>query len=134
MNITMSELINGIINEISSKTCDYICFMAGSLHTLYKGLYGYVNEKVYNTSFGDLVPQIIANAIKINIIIVSGTQSQGYTTHYVPCTRAVTKTEVIIWKNGIIMMASNTDNSLILVGRCVLMKTIILKYVKVKPM
>ena len=104
MNITMSELINGIINEISSKTCDYICFMAGSLHTLYKGLYGYVNEKVYNTSFGDLVPQIIANAININIIIVSGTQSQGYTTHY------------------------------ILVGRCLLLKTFILKYVKVKPM
>ena len=95
IDVTMSELIYGIIDEISTKSSDYINFMDGSVYALYKGLDAYVYGKVYNTSFGDLVPQIIANAMNVNIIIVNGTRSRWYTMLCVPCIRNVTRIEII---------------------------------------
>ena len=74
--------------------------MKGSLFDLYCGLNAYVNYKVYDTSFGDLVPHIISNAIYVNITIVSGTQNQGYATHRVPCTASETQHDNVIWKAG----------------------------------
>ena len=64
---------------------------------LHNEINDYTNyKKIWSSD--DLVPQIIANAIKINITIVSEIQNQGYTTHRVPCTQTVTENEVIIWK------------------------------------
>ena len=100
VNLTISELIQGIIDETSTKSDFYKDFMKGSLYDLYRGLNAYVNYKVYDTSFGDLVPHIISNAIHVNITIVSGTQNQGYATHLVPCTASETQHDIVIWKAG----------------------------------
>ena len=43
---------------------------------------------------------IIANAIHVDITIVSGIQSQGYATHHVPCTASETQHNIVIWKVG----------------------------------
>ena len=98
--LTMSELIYGIIDEIFIKSSDYIHLMDVSVYAFHKGLNAYIYEKVYNTSFSDLVPQIIAHAMNINIIIVFGTRWRGYTMHCVPWIRNVTRNEIIIWKEG----------------------------------
>ena len=100
VNLTISELIQGIIDETSTKSDFYKDFMKGSLFDLYRGLNAYVNYKVYDTSFGDLVPHIISTAIHVNITIVSGTQNQGYATHRVSCTASETQHDIVIWKAG----------------------------------
>ena len=41
-----------------------------SLEKLKNGLSQYVLHSNYNTSFGDLVPVIVANAIHLNVIIL----------------------------------------------------------------
>ena len=111
----MSDLIKGLVNEVSTRSHDYIDF-SESLQDLHNEINDYVNYKRYDTSSGDLVPQIIANAIKINITIVSEIQNQGYTTHRVPCTQTVTENEVIIWKchehyDGIKPIHAHSDSS-----------------------
>ena len=42
-----------------------------SKDTLLRGLHEYIVNKKYDTSFGDLVPIIIANALMVNILIVT---------------------------------------------------------------
>ena len=63
MNVTMSELIKGIMNDITDRSSDYIDFFNGSLHDLHRDLNSYVKDKKYDSPFGDLVPTIIANAM-----------------------------------------------------------------------
>ena len=59
--------------------------------------------KIYDTLFGDLVSHIIANAIPVNIIIVTETESCEYLTQYVPCNRLITDDNVVIYKKVNIM-------------------------------
>ena len=42
---------------------------------LFMLLSGYLQRKEYNTSFGDLLPSIISNALKINLNIINQTGS-----------------------------------------------------------
>ena len=37
---------------------------------LLNGLSEYINDKIYDTSFGDLVPVILTNALSVNLLIV----------------------------------------------------------------
>ena len=75
--ITLSELIQAIITETKLDSSEYD-FINGSSCNLWSGLIAYVNEKEYESLFGDLVPHIIANAIFVNIIIVTETGSHEY--------------------------------------------------------
>ena len=97
--ITLSELIQAIISETISNSSEYD-FINGPSSNLWSGLTAYVDEKIYDTLFGDLVPHIIANAIYVNIIIVRETESREYTTLHVPCTRVLTESNVVIYKKG----------------------------------
>ena len=44
--------------------------------SLLQGLNEYVNNKRYDTSFGDLIPIIIANALSVNLLIIENNGSQ----------------------------------------------------------
>ena len=57
-----------------------------------------MNDRIYDTSSGDLVPQIVANAINVNITIVTETRDEYYATERVPCTRTASESEIVIWK------------------------------------
>ena len=53
----------------------YIPFIDGaSQESLINAMNAYVLHKIYNTLFGDNVPQIVANALGINIIIIKKTE------------------------------------------------------------
>ena len=46
-----------------------------SIHNLTKGLCSYLNEKNYNQAFGDVVPLVISNALKVQLDILNETSS-----------------------------------------------------------
>ena len=58
----------------------------------------YVKFRINDTSFTDLVPHIIANALLINIIIVTKTGYHEYALSHVPCMRTNTMNNVMIYK------------------------------------
>ena len=97
--VTLSELIQAIISETTSNDSEYD-FINSSSFNLWSGLTAYVDEEIYDTLFGDLVPHIIANAIPVNIIIVTETESCEYLTQYVPCNRLITDDNVVIYEKG----------------------------------
>ena len=92
-NVTISDLIEGIINEVSNNSYDYIDF-SESLHDLYNEIDAYVNDRIYDTSSGDRVPQIVANAINVDKTIVTETRDEYYATERVPCTRTASESEI----------------------------------------
>ena len=96
--ITLTELIQAIMTETKLNSSEYD-FINGSSCNLWSGLTTYVNEKEYESLFCDLVPHIIANAIFVNIIIVTETESHEYI-HYIPCNSLVTDNNVVIYKKG----------------------------------
>ena len=55
-------------------TCNYLNYseflLSNNRHRLFfKGLAEYTRHKKYNSHFGDLVPRILANALKVNLIV-----------------------------------------------------------------
>ena len=46
----------------------------------------YIDTKIYDSSFGDLVPVILANAMKIDLLILTEFE-ENYTCDCIPCTR-----------------------------------------------
>ena len=99
--LMISDLIQAIINETISNSSEYD-FINCSSSNLWSGLTAYVDGKIYDSLFGDLVPHIIANALYVDIIIVFETESHEYATVHVPCTRLVTEgiVNVVIFKKG----------------------------------
>ena len=64
----------------------YVDYIDGNgLVSLMDGLNGYILDKIYNSSFGDLVPIIIANAIRIDIWILIE-DGNNITTELIKCT------------------------------------------------
>ena len=65
--------LSGIIDMLKSETIDnrefYIAAIQGkSFAILYKELLLYVNYRIYKTDFGDMVPIILSNAFKRDIL------------------------------------------------------------------
>ena len=58
----------------------------------------YVRERTYDTSFRDLVPHILANALCVDIIIVVRNNDGSYVIDRVTCTKRVVENVVIIHK------------------------------------
>ena len=55
----------------------YVDFIDGTGYgSLLQGLNEYANNRRYDTSFGDLVPTIIANALSVNLLIIENNGSQ----------------------------------------------------------
>ena len=70
-NISSNDILGRLWEETTNNSDMYIPFIKiRSKESLCNGLKAYVLHKVYNTSFGDLVPQIVVNALEINLIII----------------------------------------------------------------
>ena len=80
VKVNTEYIINVIKDEITTRTLDYIDRFDGSIHDLDDSLFAYLNDKIYDTSFGDLVHEVIANGMNINVNIID-----GLLLHHVPC-------------------------------------------------
>ena len=70
-DISSSDILGRLWEETINSSDKYIPFIKNrSKESLCNGLTAYVIHKVYKTSFGDLVPQIVVNALEINLIII----------------------------------------------------------------
>ena len=69
--ISSQGILDALKQEIISNMEMYRPFVDGaSQESLINAMNAYVLHKIYNTLFGDNVPQIVANALGINIIII----------------------------------------------------------------
>ena len=82
---------------------DYIlCIDDNSQIKLFAYLNLYISNKVYDTTFGDLVPIIVANAIGMNLVIIDHANDE-YKCHIVPVVKNASPSRansVIIIKEG----------------------------------
>ena len=70
-NISSNDILGRLWEETINNSDMYIPFIENrSKESLCNGLKAYILHKVYNTSFGGLVPQIVVNALEINLIII----------------------------------------------------------------
>ena len=81
---------------------------------LFTYLNRYINNKVYDTSFGDLVPLIVANAIKMNLIIIDKTNDECKC-HIIPVVQNASPLRV---NSVIIIKEGEHYNGLIYVSTC----------------
>lgn len=100
--ITPTEVLQKITHETTENWDKYIPFIENENEgrLLYK-LDEYVTHKRYNTSYGDIVPMIVATTLHVNIIIVSG-NSDAVDTICVQSTANVNDDTwvVMVYKNG----------------------------------
>ena len=67
-----NHILRAISDECITNCSKYLPYMGGiSQQSFFKEKNEYVHEKLYNSNFGDIVPIICANALMINIIIIS---------------------------------------------------------------
>ena len=72
MTIEMGDILDAIEKDTIDNAHAYLRYMATVfLDVLMWEMKAYVYQKHYNSSFGDLVPYIIANSLRVNIIIIS---------------------------------------------------------------
>ena len=72
----MDKLRVLIRNETVSNITEYLPAVdENSQNILMKGLYDYIERKMYDSTYGDMVPDVTANALDVNIIIV---EKRGY--------------------------------------------------------
>ena len=81
--------LNGIIKLIYAETMlnldMYVNFLInGTSADLISYMYLYLFEKIYNTPYGDMVPLVLANALGLNLIIISKSTA-GYDIRRVCC-------------------------------------------------
>ena len=78
---TPFEDVSVILKHLSDETVHhsdiYVDFIDGNGRgSLQQGLHEYVNNSRYETSFGDLVPISIANALSVNLLIIENNGNQ----------------------------------------------------------
>ena len=95
VKVNTEYIINVFKDEITSRTLDYIDCFDGSIHDLCESLFAYMNDKIYERSFDDLVHEVIANGMNINVNIID-----GLLIHRVPCTRNETNINIFILEVG----------------------------------
>ena len=73
VHIGTNYLLGVISNEISQYPEKYMCFIENNdANMFYEGFERYAKYKHYNSVFGDHVPMILANASKIDLIVIEG--------------------------------------------------------------
>ena len=99
-SITKDDLCQSIEFEIFDNTNVYLPFMGeDSSLLLFQSLYAYTVDKHYDTEFGDLIPQICANALNVNINIVSRHVDRNIFYRIQPHA-SVASTDVFVYKSG----------------------------------
>ena len=70
--ISYQDIIDALKYETLTNSSLYTpCVYGASQESLVKGMNAYVSDKIFKTLYSDMVPQIVASALRINIIIVS---------------------------------------------------------------
>ena len=87
----LSTLKSHIVVETSTRADYYGTFISQN-ENLSMLLSGYLQRKEYTTSFGDLLPSIISNALKINLNIINQTGSTFHLIKLQPTTGLTSKT------------------------------------------
>ena len=73
----VSVILKQLSDETMHNSNRYVDFIDGNGRgSLLQGLNEYVNNRRYDTSFGDLVPIIIANALSVSLLIIETNGSQ----------------------------------------------------------
>ena len=73
----VSVILKQLSDETMHNSNRYVDFIDGNGRgSLLQGLNEYVNNRRYDTSFGDLVPIIIANALSVSLLIIENNGSQ----------------------------------------------------------
>ena len=111
----IDSLLEKLKNETYNNASRYVEFIDGDgLTALHSGVTEYIYNKKYDTSYGDLIPNIIANAIMKNIIIVMKTKGNTRI-ELISCLEA-NQPSILVYKNGahydaIIPIGSHTNLS-----------------------
>ena len=95
----VSVILKQLSDETMHNSNRYVDFIDGNGRgSLLQGLHEYVNNRRYDTSFGDLVPIIIANALSVSLLIIENNGSQ-FEVQLFEC--QYSKTCFNVFKNGI---------------------------------
>ena len=71
-NVNASGLFSKLTDETVKHANRYVDFIDGNgSESLLCGLDEYIHDRKYDTSFGDLVPIILSNALSVNLLIVT---------------------------------------------------------------
>ena len=111
----IDSLLEKLKNETYNNASRYVELIDGDgLTALHSGVTEYIYNKKYDTSYGDLIPNIIANAIMKNIIIVMKTKGNTRI-ELISCLEA-NQPSILVYKNGahyggIVPIGSHTNLS-----------------------
>ena len=100
--VTIYDVMKQLTDETVRNSYRYIDFIDGNDRVaLLNGLSEYINDKIYDTSFGDLVPVILTNALSVNLLIVEN-NGVNYDVHFLKCNypKADHPNTLIIYKIG----------------------------------
>ena len=99
-SISKGDICQSIEFEIFDNTNAYLPFMGeDSSLLLFQLLYAYTLDKHYDSEFGDLVPQICANALNVNINIVS-LHDNGHLFFRIQPYACESSVEIFVYKSG----------------------------------
>ena len=71
VDIDTNYLLDVISNELTQYPERYMCFIANNdANVFYDGFERYAKYKNHNSVFGDHVPMILANVLKIDLILI----------------------------------------------------------------
>ena len=102
MIMSLSALKSIIRSETTSNSHIYNSIYRGSSTTqLFAEMELYVNNRIFETLFGDLVPLVVANALNSNVIIINKQVNGGHNMHTVPPnTSAQISGNITVYKTG----------------------------------
>ena len=102
--ISSQDIIDALKHETITNSKLYIpCVDGASEESLIRSMNSYVSDQIYNTLYGDMVPQIVARALRINIIIVSRIgriQNVSILSTYINYSSGTNKS-VLVYKTGL---------------------------------
>ena len=107
ISVNIHDIIKLIKNETLCYYRLYDDFIDGEHpDKLLRGMNEYIYEKRYNSSFGDLVPDILANAMKIDVLILTK-DGANYTCDFVYSTHDIT---IDSSHRGVLMLLKDDDH------------------------
>ena len=85
LNVTLDYILQLLKREFQSNREKYVHFLDYATEfDMFKALDEYINDKIYNNSFGDIIPYVMSNALRMNLLLIVKLHENGmYDTCYV---------------------------------------------------
>ena len=85
LNVTLDYILQLLKREFQSNRGKYVHFLDYATEfDMFKALDEYINDKIYNNSFGDIIPYVMSNALRMNLLLIVKLHENGmYDTCYV---------------------------------------------------